>query len=65
MDFKLIIIALIMMLPILLTRFIPALKSYTICLILPFLVGMCVLCAGVAKFTNIENFTNIKEEKET
>ncbi len=57
MDFKLIIVAVIMMLPICLIRVIPALNIFGVGKLvfgLSFCVGMCVLCAGVSKFTNIE-----------
>jgi len=64
MNFKLIIIAMIMMLPVVLCRFVKALYFLLPCTIPMFLVGLCILCAGVSEFSKVKhNFTNIKEQE--
>ena len=63
MNFKLIIVAMIMMLPVVLCKFVKALYFLLPCTIPMFLVGSCVLCAGVSEFNNVKpKFTNIKKE---
>ena len=67
MDLKLIIIGIIMMLPICLIKFIPALNVFGIGRLifgLTFCIGMCILLAGISKFENVERFGNVEKEEE-
>ena len=57
MDIKLIIIGIIMMLPVVAIKFVPALiflGPFLLFFVLAACIGMCILIAGISKFTNIE-----------
>jgi len=54
MDTKLVMVGLVMMLPLILTKFIRALFFLLPLGIIMFIIGIIILAVGVSKFTNVE-----------
>jgi len=68
MKIKLIIIGILMMLPVVAVKFIPALiflGPFLIFFVLAACIGMCILIAGISQFTNIEKRQVTQDQEKT
>jgi hypothetical protein len=68
MKLKLILVGILMMVPLIAVKFIPALLflgPFLIFFVLAACVGMCVLIAGVSSFTNIEKQPVTEDQEKT
>ena len=69
MDIKLIILGIMLMIPVIAVKFIPALLflgPFLLIFVLCACAGLIMMMVGVSKFTNVQKqpFTNIEERKE-
>jgi hypothetical protein len=67
MDIKIILIGLILMVPLIAVKFIPALLflgPFLICFVCCACAGMIMVITGIAKFTNVQRFANVEKEEE-